>query len=286
MFIAPMLLESRPEPFSDDGWIFEPKLDGHRVIMSRQSDETRLWTMQGNECTRQFPELHLPPMAGDFVLDGEVCCTDPETEAIDVELVMERFRLKKKNKIDAYSKQQPVNYIVWDILFHKGRDLRQLPLMKRRSILESVLESNPNISIVPHIDGRGEDLWEYVVANRMEGIVGKRKNSKYVSRQSHDWQQIINYQFADVYLAGYRKDGSGWLIHLEENGRLRPSGMLELGVTAEHRETFMSLSRKLQAREGPSFVYLEPKIRARVKYRNRTRGGMLRKPELVQICAE
>jgi ATP-dependent DNA ligase len=59
---------------------------------------------------------------------------------------MERFQLKKKDKIQNFSNQRPVRYVVWDILFHKGWDLRELPLMKRRSILESVLQPNEESS--------------------------------------------------------------------------------------------------------------------------------------------
>jgi DNA ligase-1 len=197
-----------------------PKIDGHRLILSKSGEETRLFTRHHNECTRQYPELYNVPIDGDVVLDGEVCCTDPETGKIDFELVMGRFQLKKNGKIHAFSNQRPVSYVVWDILFHKGRDLRELPLMKRRSILESVLLPNDYFSIVPQIGECGEDLYQSIVDRSMEGIVAKRKGSTYVSRRSHDWLKIINYQYADVYLAGYRKDEFGWLAHVKVNGEI------------------------------------------------------------------
>ncbi|MEK8128645.1 ATP-dependent DNA ligase [Paenibacillus filicis] len=282
MIISPMLLESIQEPFSDDAYVFEPKIDGHRLIIRKQGAEVRLWTRHGNECTRQYPELQDVPIEGDVVLDGEVCCTN-ESGAIDFESVMDRFQLKKRDKIERHARRRPVNYIVWDILFHGGRDLRGLPLVERRTVLESVFIPGTNMSIVPQIDGRGDDLWRAVTARSMEGMVAKRKTSKYVGRRSADWLKLVNYQYADVYLTGYRKDEFGWLAQVEEGGKLRPAGIIELGVTATHRKAFFSHVSALKTGEDSRFVYLEPRLKATVKFRNWTRNGMLRTPSLVQI---
>jgi DNA ligase-1 len=283
MFIAPMLLNSREKPFSDQAYIFEPKIDGHRLILSKHGEETRLFTRHRNECTSQYPELWDVPIDGDVVLDGEVCCTDPESGQINFELVMERFQLKKKNKIQACSNQRPVRYVVWDILFHKGRDLRELPLMKRRSILESVMLPNDYFSIVPQIEERGVDLYQSIVDRSMEGIVAKRKSSTYVSRLSHDWLKVINYQYADVYLAGYRKDEFGWLAHVKENGKMRPAGIIELGANPTQKKAFRNISKQLVSGEDKNFVYLDPRIQAKVKFRSWTRHGMLRTPTFVDF---
>ncbi|WP_240415046.1 RNA ligase family protein [Paenibacillus periandrae] len=283
MFIEPMLLHPQENPFSDQDFLFEPKIDGHRLILSKSVEGVRLYTRHHNECTGQYPELWDVPIDDDVVLDGEVCCADPETGNISFEMVMERFQLKNKTKIQAYRNQSPVSYVVWDILFHKGRDLRKLPLAKRRSILESVLITSDYFSIVPQIDTRGEDLYQSIVERSMEGIVAKRKSSTYVSRRSHDWIKVINYQYADVYLAGYRKNEFGWLVYVMENGKLRPAGIIELGVSPTHKKAFRSVCKQLEIGEDKSFVYLQPRIQAKVKFRNWTRHGMLRTPSFVDF---
>lgn len=142
MFINPMLVEKIDTPFNSSTHIFEPKIDGHRLILSRANGETRLWTRHRTECTRQYPELWNVPIDGDVVLDGEVCAIEPESGAIDFELVMERFQLKKHDKIHSAAIRRPVQFVVFDILFHNGKDLRDLPLLKRRSILHSILKPN------------------------------------------------------------------------------------------------------------------------------------------------
>ena len=92
MFIQPMLLGKREEPFDDDRYVFQPKIDGHRLILSRTSGHVRLYTRHNNEVTRQYPELHNVPVDGcaDIVLDGEVARLD-ETGWVDFEAIMERF---------------------------------------------------------------------------------------------------------------------------------------------------------------------------------------------------
>jgi DNA ligase-1 len=89
MFLPPMLLEKREEPFDDSRYIFEPKIDGHRLILSIQNGVVRLFTRHNNEVTRQYPELHNVPVDddSDIVLDGGVACVNPETGSMDFELV-------------------------------------------------------------------------------------------------------------------------------------------------------------------------------------------------------
>jgi DNA ligase-1 len=283
MYIAPMLLNSREKPFSDQAYLFEPKIDGHRLLLSKSGEETRLFTEDHNECTSQYPELWDVPIEGDVVLDGEVCYRDPESGQFQFDMVKERLQLTNKTKIQAFRNQNPVSYVVWDILVHKGRDLRQLSLMKRRSILESVLLPNDYFSVVNQIEERGEDLYESIVAKSMEGIVAKRKSSVYVSRRSHDWLTIMNYQYTDVYVAGYRKDEFGWLAHVKENGKMRPAGIIEQGVSPSHKKAFDTISKKLENGEDQNFVYLDPRIQVKVRFSSWTRHGILRAPSFVDF---
>jgi DNA ligase-1 len=75
MSIAPMLLYSREKPSFDQAYIFEPKIDGYRLILSKRGkEEIRLYTRHHNECTSQYPELWDVPIDSDVVLNGEACC--------------------------------------------------------------------------------------------------------------------------------------------------------------------------------------------------------------------
>lgn len=283
MFISPMLLETSPGPFSHSDYIFEPKVDGHRLIYSQQDGVVRLFTRHNNDCTRQYPELHLP-FKDDIILDGEVACTDPETGLNDFEAVMSRFSTKQSSKIRQLTKTLPATFAVFDILFYQGRDLRKLPLMERKEILHSLALPSSSFGIVPHIEGAGEALYEQIEAMGMEGVVGKRKDSQYVSRRSREWQKVINWSYADVFITGYKKSEFGWLAAVPDpSGKMRPVGIIEHGPSPKHKQAFRGVCQQLVTGQDKNYVYLEPRIQARVKMRSWTKSGLLRIPVFDQF---
>lgn len=283
MFISPMLLETAPAPFSDERYIFEPKVDGHRLIYSQQAGKINLYTRHNNDCTRQYPELLLP-FDDDIILDGEVACTDPETGLNDFEGIMSRFSTKQANKIQHLSKTLPATYAIFDVLQYKGLDLRKLPLMERKAILHSLNLPSSSFGVVPHIEGAGEALFARIEGAGMEGVVGKLKDSQYVSRRSASWKKVINWTYADVYISGYKKAEFGWLTSVPDPyGKLRPAGIIEHGVGPKHKQAFRGVCGQLFTGEDKEYVYLEPRIQAKVKTRNWTKAGLLRSPVFVQF---
>ncbi|RKP54931.1 ATP-dependent DNA ligase [Cohnella endophytica] len=281
MFLVPMLLEKREKPFDDERYIFEPKIDGHRLILSMENGIVRLFTRHNNDVTRQYPELYNVPIEDgtDVVLDGEVACINPATGTIDFEMVMERFITKKPLAITEASVRQPVVFFVFDILRYRGEDLRGRPLMERKSLLTEVLTENRHFSKVINIEGAGNSMFTAIKEKQLEGIVAKRKNSKYVSRRDSNWIKIINYNYAEVQIAGYRKNQFGWLLQ----HRNKPVGILEFAVPSAHKKAFYGVTKGLVTGEDRDFVYIEPKIAAQVRFRNWTLAGMLRTPEFIDF---
>lgn len=280
MFIDPMLLATAPGPFSDPRFIFEPKIDGHRLIFSQESGIIRLYTRHNNDCTRQYPEISSGLFAYDIVLDGEIACVDPATGVSDFESAMTRFQAKRADKIMRLSATLPAHYAVFDILRYKGEDLRRLPLIQRKEILAGIPMPNANFGVVPYVEGSGEALFQQIEARGMEGIVGKRANSIYeTGRRSDNWRKVINWTYADVYITGYKKAEFGWLAGVSDGtGKVWPAGIIELGAGPTERKAFYAVSKALVTGEDRNFVYVEPKIRARVKIRNWTKSGLLRSP--------
>jgi len=279
MFIEPMLLEKRDETFDDERYVFQPKIDGHRLILSRMDGEVRLYTRHDNDVTRKYPELHNVPVDADSViLDGEVARMD-DTGWIDFELIMERFRLTREPWILEAMRTKPVIFYVFDVLHYNGEDTRKWPLAERLALLERIVTPNRHFSPVISVDGRGTDLFNVIKSHRLEGIVAKRKDSLYVGRRSDSWLKVINYQYAEVTIAGYRKDEFGWLAHIDG----RPAGMIELAVPAEARRAFYVAAQSIVTGEDRNFVYVKPAIKARVRFRNYYKSGMLRAPEFVSF---
>lgn len=285
MFISPMLLETAPAPFSDSRYIFEPKIDGHRLIYSQEGGTVRLFTRHNNDCTRQYPEISAALFSHDIVLDGEIAVYDPATGVVDFESIMSRFQAKKSDKIEQLSAQLPVTFVVFDILRYKGEDLRQLPLMQRKEILAGLVMPNAHFGVVPYVESAGEALFVQMQARSLEGMVAKRTDSMYVSRRSAAWQKVINWSYADVWLTGYKKAEFGWLaaVPADNSAKIRPAGIIEHGASPTHKKAFYGVVKPLIIGEDRDFVYVEPRIRARVKMRNWTRAGMLRSPVFTEF---
>lgn len=221
------------------------------------------------------------PFDDDILLDGEVACAGPD--GVDFEEVMIRFKASKDQRIKQLTISSPVTFVVFDILQYKGQDLRKLPLMQRKEILSGITMPNEHFGLVPFVEGAGEALFEQMVSRKLEGMVGKKKNSLYVSRRSPAWQKVINWSYTDVIITGYRKDEFGWLATVtDESGQLRPAGIVEY-VTQAARKEFYSKSRSLKTGEDKKFVYLNPTIRGRVKFRNWYKSGMLRTPVFTEF---
>lgn len=284
MFISPMLLEKRETAFNDNSYFFEPKFDGHRAILSCFDGQIHIYTRHNNDCTRQYPELTCTPSTEDMILDGEIVCIDP-TGAVDFEAVMTRFQAGRADSIKRLTEQLPVTFVVFDILKYRGRDLRGLPLYKRKEILSSVSFNNSRIIKTPYIEGAGIALFEDICSKDMEGIVCKRKDSLYVSRRSDSWQKVINWTYVDVWLSGFRKEEFGWLAAIDTgNGKMRPVGVIELGVTPIHKKAFYGVKDSIVINEDKNNVYIQPVIRAKVKTRNWTKAGLLRSPVFVDFA--
>jgi len=283
IFLEPMLLEKRENPFDDDQYLYEPKIDGHRLILSMEAGQVRLFTRHNNDVTDRYPELHSVPIGdtSDVVLDGEVACLNPESGTIEFERIMERFALKKSMAIQQAMVRQPVHFYVFDILRYRGRDLRALPLTERKKILQEVLRPNQFFSPVLSVPGTGIALFDVIRDKKLEGIVAKQQTSRYVGRRDPSWIKIINYTYDEVQIAGYRKNQFEWLL----SHRGRYVGVLEYStlVPEEHRRAFYKVAQGLVTREDRDFVYLEPRINAQVRFRNWTRKGLLRSPEFVDF---
>jgi DNA ligase-1 len=251
------------------------------LILSMENGIVRLFTRHNNEVTRQYPELHNVPMEdnSDVVLDGEVACINPVTGSIDFEMVMERFMMKKPMTITEAVMRQPVHFFVFDILRYKGEDLRGLPLLERKMLLERVVSANNFVSPLMRIEDTGVSLFDAIREKKLEGIVAKKKTSKYVGRRDPSWVKIINYTYAVVQITGYRKNQFGWLLQHQE----RTVGVLELAVPSAHKKAFYGVSKGLVTGEDRNFVYVQPSIAARVRFRNWTKVGMLRTPEFVDF---
>ncbi|WP_214731276.1 ATP-dependent DNA ligase [Bacillus sp. ISL-46] len=173
-----------------------------------------------------------------------------------------------------------MSFVVFDVLYYKGEKVTQLPLFyRRKEILDALIPVNtPIISKVMSIDGNGIPLFELIKEQNLEGIVLKKKDSTYeIGKRSHSWLKVINYQYANVIVNGYRKDEFGWLLSYADG---RYAGIMELGVPQEEKMRIYQTSKD----ENERLVFIEP-VSCNVKYRNLTNAGLLWLPSYVSMKA-
>jgi bifunctional non-homologous end joining protein LigD len=188
-----MLAEGGWEPFDDDRWWFEPKLDGIRCLAELSTGETVLRTRTGRDATEQYPEIHMVHELIDqvnAVIDGEIVAFDDGGRP-SFEVLQQRMNLSGQRAIARAAKTIPVSLVVFDLLWLDGNDTTGLPLEQRRELLDLITEQDHRLQVTAHVAGQGMALAEQARGLGLEGVIAKRLGSTYLpGRRSPDWRKI------------------------------------------------------------------------------------------------
>ncbi len=270
MFISPMLLHKSEQPIDDNSYITELKLDGFRTIWTKFDGKVRIYTRHNNEITSIFPELTTLPLPDGTVLDGEIIVTDQQGKP-DFEAVMERFKSMKS--------EHRISFSVFDVIYCNNIKTTSLPLIERKALLEKIItEDTPLLNKVKWIEGNAIQYFDLIKQHDLEGIVQKKVNSKYQHKRSQDWIKVINYKYDTVYISGLRKDQFGLILSYQDG---KYAGTMEF-MTVQNRKEFYNLYKDLITEENDKYIYLDNQLKAKVKYRNLTKKGLLRIPSFVE----
>jgi len=274
--IKPMLLHHSPSVPDDDKYIHQLKWDGHRALFHVGEGARSLYTRHGTPCMNQYPELQKAAIhASNAILDGEMIAFGAEGKPC-FESVMERFSARRA--VDRLIADIPAVFVAFDILYVNGEDITHLPLVRRIERLQEVVEPSPSIAVSP-ISEEGRSLWEAVKTQGLEGIVSKKKGSRYrVDTRSDAWLKTKNYQYETVHIVGVSKREFSWL--LQKDGQ--HVGTLEL-APAVARQAFAGLVPQIKSGENDNYVFVEPVIRCRVKFQCYTKKGLLRTPSFMEF---
>ena len=292
--IKPML--ARPgEAFDRKGWIFEIKYDGYRLLIEKSDGEVSLRSRNGKDLTASFPEIaraaeRLP--YAQFVIDGEAVVLD-ELGVPNFSLLQRRGRAPNGIPAAATTSDLSVIHYAFDLPQALDRDLRDVPLVKRKNLLQAMLPSAGPIRYSDHVDEFGINAYRSMRKLGIEGVVGKRADSAYRSGRSHDWIKIRGVRTGDFVIAGWVPNKSnardiGALALAEfRNDRLAFCGRLGSGLGGTARETLMHRLEDL--REGdaldddPEIRWVRPTLVCEVAYKEYTRDGRLRQPSFQRL---
>jgi bifunctional non-homologous end joining protein LigD len=201
----PMLCHTAEAPFSSPDWIFELKYDGFRMVSFGGAGQAALRYRSSQDSTDRYPELtsslRALPIPG-LILDGEIVMFDAAGKP-DFHKLSFRGQMHRTSEIQRAALADPVTYVVFDLLGAAGYDLRGLPLLVRKSLLERILPTVGPLRYGQHIPTQGEALLRQIVSRGLEGVVAKRADSPYRSTRSRDWLKMKSDPEADFAVCGY-----------------------------------------------------------------------------------
>ncbi len=282
----PMLAESGHQAFDDDGWWFEPKLDGIRCLAELSTGQTILRTRTGRDATAQYPDIHMVHELVDqvnAVIDGEIVAFDDDGRN-SFEALQQRMNLTGEREIARIAKKLPVALVAFDLLWLDGHETSGLALEERRELLELIVETDHRLQVATHVVGDGVAFTETARTLGLEGVMAKRLGSPYLpGRRSPDWRKIKLRNSQDCVIVGWTPGQRGrsgsfgaLLVAAIDDGRWRWVGQVGSGFTdrtlEQLREQLAAISRPgpaiddsdLEGVKGATFV--EPQLVCEVEY--------------------
>ena len=286
--IKPMLIANMIEPFDDPDYLYELKLDGERCIAYLDKAETELRNKRNIRMLPKFPELsgiHKQSKVKS-ILDGELIVV--KSGKPDFSEVQRRSITSNQFKRNILSKQIPASFIAYDILYYKEKQVTELPLLERKSLLDNLLEEETNkLALSRYTVGKGVSLYNLTVEQNLEGIVAKRIDSKYYfGKSTKDWVKIKNLQDDDYVICGYVPKDKGItriILGQYSDNMLIYKGHVAVGTASP---SFIEILSVPLCDERPGFpndenaIWIEPRLVCVVKYMTKTINGGLRQPSL------
>jgi bifunctional non-homologous end joining protein LigD len=295
----PMLATLSEDPPPKSGWLYEPKLDGVRVLIFCSGGEVRLFSRNRKPLNDAYPEL-VEALAiavrGDAVLDGEVVAIDPKRGVSSFALLQQRMQLR--DPVRAVRSGVPVLLYLFDILYYEGIDLTGLPLVDRKSVLRDVVWYDDPIRFTPFRTTGSARMYRDACSRGAEGIIAKRAESRYVGARSSEWLKIKCVLQQEFVIGGYtepqgaRERLGALLVGYYEDQKLRYAGKVGTGYDRATLEMLHQRLTPLHRRTTPfapgpipggPVQWVTPRLVAQVGFGEWTEAGLLRHPRYLGL---
>jgi bifunctional non-homologous end joining protein LigD len=286
----PMLATLAEAVPTGDDWLYEIKWDGYRALGYVRAGEARLLSRNDNDLTARFPAvakaLAKAARSPNCVVDGEVCALDADGRP--------SFSAMQQGKPDT-----PIVYAVFDLLELDGVPILDRPLTERRERLEELLDADQKTIQISAAFDDGEGLYEAALERRLEGVMAKRRGSRYLEgKRSRDWLKVKTHgreefvicgwtkgqgkragRFGSVVLGTYRGKELHWIGNCGTGFTERDIDQLLTKLEPLRRDTcpFPVEPKMPKIRKG-DVVWVEPKLVCEVEFAEWTHDGHLRAP--------
>jgi bifunctional non-homologous end joining protein LigD len=278
------LVDAPPKDASQ--WIYEIKFDGYRMLTRAQAGQVKLFTRNGNDWTRKLGQLQkaLESMElPDGWYDGEIIMPSERAPA-DFQALQNAFDSARTGDIV---------YYLFDIPYCAGYDLRQVPLVERRAVLQRVVDRRPHekVRFSQVFDAPPQEVLESACKLGLEGVVGKRCDSAYVSRRSADWVKLKCGLRQEFVIGGYtdprgsRTGVGSLLLGVYQDGRLHYAGNVGTGfdeaALRDLHERLQALSADTRPFDSGAVIpmkahWVKPELVCEVSFGDWTRDDRIR----------
>lgn len=301
-FVEPMLSENVDKPPKGDEYIYEVKWDGIRALISYEDGKVSLHTRNRNDVTAKFPELldgEKAFRATNALFDAEIVSLDDAGKPM-FKKVIHRMMTSGESNIQKQSKTSPCFCYIFDCLYLDGRSLVNEPLTKRREFLKDAVRADTPYRVSEFVED-GMALFEAAREHGLEGIMAKKRDSKYLSGKRSDyWFKVKIRQTREVFVIGYTK-GKGdrsatfGALHIAEQvgNELHYRGKVGTGFDDATIKDILKLLKQVDEIKKPDVVgtvfdpkvsvWLEPRVVAEVSYSKLTPDKMFREPVFMKL---
>ena len=307
--VHPMLATSAAKAFDSPDWLFEIKWDGYRAVAFIENGRVRLVSRSQNDLTTQFSELGRLPQfvkAERAVLDGEIVALDEEGRP-SFSLMQQRTGFQPGKRHLPRREGVPVVYYAFDLLYLDGLDLRRVPLEQRKQMLQERIVAGGVVQFSDHYAEKGLALFEAAKQRGLEGIVAKKRSSRYEEKRSSDWLKIKITQRQECVIGGYTDpEGSreyfGALVLglYDSQSRLVHVGQVGTGFDQKLLKEIFERLQPLKTKQNPFYgeigglkkvQFVRPELVAEIKYAEWTHetaegGTKLRAPVFMGLRAD
>lgn len=284
-----------------EGWTFEPKYDGIRVLAFVTSNEVKLITRNGKDKAKQFPEIvaSLKKLAmqtrRSLVLDGEIVALI-DGEPGRFQELQSRMHVKESHMIERHTSSRPAALILFDILVDGDEVLIREPWSERRARLVKRVAKRvtTQLRITESSEGDGNKMLEKARRQGWEGIIAKRVDSRYEpGNRSRNWLKL-KIEFREEFVVGgyteprnSREHIGAILLGYFDNGRFIYVGHTGGGFTRKGLDEMYRLLKPLERKTSPfeetpktneKAHWVRPEVVVEVKFSEWTAGRRLRQP--------
>lgn len=294
--IKPMLIGMEGDAFDSTDYLYELKLDGERCIAYLDTGKTDLRNKRNMKMLSKVPELSQihQQVNTRCILDGELAIIHNGKPSFN--LIQRRSMMTDPLKIHLDAQLHPACFTAFDILYDKDRPVTDLPLIERKKLLQSVVQTeSAYFAISRTIENHGIAFYQLAKDQNLEGIVAKRKDSKYYfDKRTKDWIKCKYLKDDDYVVCGYipKANGMTSLVLGQYRGlELVYKGHVTLGVSGDAYRKIQTARRipnpnMAVPKENAHTVWIEPKLVCTIKYMSKNASGSLRQPVFKGLRAD